>query len=346
MTLCIGWIRQKENTEELVFATDSTLTGGEKWNHGVKLFELPRKDCLICFAGETYRAYPLILNLITTIQHNPKLQDPNLDVQDVLYEIATIFSSLVNSIFNKPTGDTSQIGAEAKFLFGGWSWKESRFIIWKLFYSPDAKAFIYNEETTAENNLGKIAFLGDPEDDEKNIAQIAFERYKQELISANNFGGRLDMEPLKVLVAMSRDADIYEVDGAVQLGKVYKSGTSEFYGLMWPSVKGKPTFLGKQYAQHDKPDAKYFDPDSCELLLDGIPNKLQNIEAFAETEDYAFLKECYVQEDNFLKEVVSDKERDRLIAIFKQYSYDEFIKEAERNPAIEDQPKATIDEQS
>jgi hypothetical protein len=47
MTLCVAWIRQAGDNEELVFATDSTLTGGEKWNRGIKLFELPRKDCLV-----------------------------------------------------------------------------------------------------------------------------------------------------------------------------------------------------------------------------------------------------------------------------------------------------------
>ncbi len=38
MTLCIAWIRQeKEQNQELVFATDSMLTGGgETWKHGVK----------------------------------------------------------------------------------------------------------------------------------------------------------------------------------------------------------------------------------------------------------------------------------------------------------------------
>ena len=103
MTLCIAWIREITENEELVFATDSALTGGEKWNHGVKLFELPRRDCLLCFAGETYRAYPLILNLITTVKHNEKLQDPKLDVQDVLYSIVDIFTELVK-LFDRCQG--------------------------------------------------------------------------------------------------------------------------------------------------------------------------------------------------------------------------------------------------
>lgn len=72
MTLCIAWIRKVKEEPELVFATDSVLTGGEEWKHGIKLFELPRKDCLICFSGVTTRAYPLILNLINAIQNSKK----------------------------------------------------------------------------------------------------------------------------------------------------------------------------------------------------------------------------------------------------------------------------------
>jgi hypothetical protein len=172
MTLCIAWVRETGDTSELVFATDSTLTGGEKWNHGIKLFDLPRKDCFLCFAGETYRAYPLILNLISTIKHNDQLQDTKLDIKDVLFTIVDTFTELVNSIFNKPSGDTSYIGTEAKFLFGGWSWKEQVFRVWRLYYSADVKAFLYKDEITKENRLGKIAFLGDPETAEKTLRSL------------------------------------------------------------------------------------------------------------------------------------------------------------------------------
>ena len=76
MTLCTAHIRQVNDTEELVFATDSCLTGGEKWKHGIKLFELPRKDCLLCFAGDTFRAYPLVLNMVSSIHLDKYLQSP------------------------------------------------------------------------------------------------------------------------------------------------------------------------------------------------------------------------------------------------------------------------------
>lgn len=94
MTLCAAWIRQINNVEELVFATDSSLTGGEKWNQGVKLFELPRPDCLICFAGQTSRAYPLILNLISSIKLNRRLQSSRTDIEEVLSYLASLFTSM------------------------------------------------------------------------------------------------------------------------------------------------------------------------------------------------------------------------------------------------------------
>jgi len=40
MTLCIAHIRQVNDTEELVFATDSCLTGGEKWKHGINFIAI------------------------------------------------------------------------------------------------------------------------------------------------------------------------------------------------------------------------------------------------------------------------------------------------------------------
>lgn len=95
MTLCTAYIRQVNDTEELVFATDSCLTGGEKWKHGIKLFELPRKDCLLCFAGSTIRACPLVLNLISSIHLDSYLQSPASKLDEVLLYLSDLFSGLV-----------------------------------------------------------------------------------------------------------------------------------------------------------------------------------------------------------------------------------------------------------
>ncbi len=338
MTLCVAWIRNEKKSQELVFATDSTLTGGEKWNHGIKLFELPRKDCLICFAGETNRAYPLILNLISTLKHDEKLQDSRLDIQEVLNRVESTFTDLVKSIFDKPSGDSSYIGSEAKFIFGGWSWKQSRFRIWTLKYITEIESFVAKEETQEEERSRVCVFLGDPEGNidkgENDIASIAANKYQDLLTKKGKFDGKLDMEPLEVLVGMSRDRGIYYVDGALQIAKIYSSATNEFFGIKWPSEQGIYTFLGKKYETHTRPRVKYYDPDSCDITTDDVPKCLRNIEDFNNTEDYSFLVSCYSQESNYLKSDLTDDEREKLISIFHYHSYRVFIQNAEKEEQV------------
>jgi hypothetical protein len=158
MTLCTAWIRQTDGQEELIFATDSCLSGGERWHSGVKLFELPRKDCLICFAGETTRTYPLILNLISSIKFDEDLSNPHTDITDVLEYLTNLFTTLCNSIKGfEPQSFEDALG-DFEFMFGGWSWKENRFIVWKIKYNHEVKSFLPNKIN--EDNMF-FGFIGD-----------------------------------------------------------------------------------------------------------------------------------------------------------------------------------------
>ena len=93
MTLCAAWIREVDDTKELIFATDSCLGGGERWNRGIKLFELPRKDCLICFSGYTVRTYPLILSLINSLRYDKYASDTNYDIGELVYYITETYTA-------------------------------------------------------------------------------------------------------------------------------------------------------------------------------------------------------------------------------------------------------------
>ncbi|HXD34039.1 MAG TPA: hypothetical protein VN643_23175 [Pyrinomonadaceae bacterium] len=177
--------------------------------------------------------------------------------------------------------------------------------------------------------------IGDPEVEGNNIAQVADKSYRDLIHHLNREDDPLDMEPLTVLVQMCRDPTIREVDGAIQIGKVYKSGTVEFFGVMWQSAFGQPTFLGKRYEKHNKPRVRYFDPDTCQIIESEIPKSLVNVEDFNGTDDYGFLLSCYTEEGYFLKQVITEKERGRLVSIFRDYSYGIFIKAAESNVQLE-----------
>ncbi|ANI89792.1 hypothetical protein A9P82_11130 [Arachidicoccus ginsenosidimutans] len=323
MTLCVAYIRQAHETEELVFATDSCLTGGEKWKHGIKLFRVPKKNCLLCFAGSTARAYPLVLNLVSSIHLDKYLQSPESSLQDVLEYLSSLFTDLITKIISEiPEEDIHELRSGVQFLFGGWDWGNGRsgtFRVWKLYYSKDIEGFIFDELT----NNGKkrfYTFLGDPEE----IEGTAKEMYKKMLYDEDIQDDPIDMEPLKILRDISLNDDYREIDGSLQIGKVYKSNTSEFFGIYWPSSKGKPCFQGREYNELNKPLVRYFDPDNFEIFESDLPDKLNQITEEIYGNDFEFVRDCY-EETGHLKAGLPEKSKHTLRLIFKDIAYRMFI---------------------
>ena len=323
MTLCVAYIRQVNETEELVFATDSCLTGGEKWKHGIKLFRIPKRDCLLCFAGSTARAYPLVLNLVSSIHLDKYLQSPEASLQDVLEYLSGLFTDLITKIISEiPGEDIHELRSGVQFLFGGWDWSagaSGAFRVWKLYYSQDVGGFIFDELT----NNGKkrfYTFLGDPEE----IEGVAKEMYKKMLFDNDIQDDPIDMEPLMILRDISLEEEHRAIDGSLQIGKVYKSNKSEFFGIYWPSSKGKPCFQGREYNELNKPILRYFNPDNFEILESDLPDKLAEITEEIYGNDFEFIRDCY-EESGHLKTGLTEKSKHTLKLIFKDLAYRLFI---------------------
>ncbi len=314
MTLCVAWLREVDEEQELVFTTDSCLSGGERWNSGVKLFELPRKDCLICFAGETKRTYPLILNLITSIKFDEHLTNTHTDITEVLDYLTRLFTNLCNDITDYGTQQFKNVLGDFQFLFGGWSWKANAFKLWKLEYNHGAEAFIHDETNTSDM---LFTFIGDELDK-------ANESLDEELISNNNVPShRFDMEPLKVLVQMIRNFDYPSIDGAIQMARIHPPGSTEFLGVYWPSISGKKTFLGKDVSTENSPTVKFVDPDTGELVDEDLPEQLAPIEEALFGENVEFLSQCYPE--GYLKDGISKREKARIKEIVSRVAYAQFM---------------------
>ena len=314
MTLCVAWLREVNNEQELVFATDSCLSGGERWHSGVKLFELPRKDCLICFSGDTNRTYPLILNLITSIKFDGHLSNTYTDITEILDYLTQLFTNLCQSITDYGTQNFESVLGSFQFLFGGWSWKANAFKLWKLEYNHAAKAFIHDETNSDEMFY---TFIGD-------ALNKANESLNEELINNKKVTSRrFDMEPLKVLVQMIRNPDYSSIGGAVQLARIYPPGSTEFLGVYWPSINGKKTFLGKDVSTENNPAVKFADPDTGELVDDALPEQLTPIQETLYGENTEFLSQCYPE--GYLKKGISMREKSLIKEIISRVAYSQFI---------------------
>lgn len=322
MTLCTAWIRQTNDCEELVFATDSELRGGgEKWDKGIKLFELPNKDALLCFTGSTSRAYPLILNLISSITYEDLFFKKTYTLVDLKDHILDLFSTLIKSISDF-VDDKHTIRGEARFLFGGWDWEKGQFRIWYILYDANEEKFEANELTEDNQKTIFHVFIGEAKDID--VEEKANEDFTNLLIKEKKLHMKLDMEPLQILRKVALDSTILGVGGSLQIAKIYKSNKTEFFGTYWHSIKGKPCFQGREYSEKTKPSVRYFDPDTFEIIETELPVRLTNISTEIFGLDTGFINECYP--DGFLDSSVNEKQKQNLKLIFKEIALNQFMK--------------------
>lgn len=328
MTLCLAWVRHDRGNQELVFATDSCLGGGERWENGVKLFELPRRDCLICFSGYTLRTYPMILALMNAIRYDKHAANPNFDVNDFMVYVTTLFTEIIKQV--KVEGrsvtveDVLREDPGFNFMFGGWSWKENKFKLWKIEYSFEVHGFI---PLTDYDNL-IFTMIGDELD-------MAREMLENEIMTNRAvLRGSLDMEPLKILVQIIRDtsSQFDTISGPVQLAKIYPPGQIEFFGVYYPSAKnGKRTFLGRDVSQTNNPSVRFIDPDTGYISELEVPTSLKGISIELFGPDAGFIGSCYPEPENKLKDDLTAKDKELLKSILKDSTYKWWVKELEKS---------------
>jgi hypothetical protein len=204
----------------------------------------------------------------------------------------------------------------AKFIFGGWNWKSHLLEFWEIYYGMEEKKFLYSGYDS--RNPRACHMIGD------HLGE-AEELLMQELTNnGKRIQGSFDMEPFMVISRMTRVTDNYRsIDGALQVAKVYQSGTTEFFGVMWQSMSGRHTFLGRELNPYIKPQIRFIDPDSGTILDLELPKNISKLRVEQYGNETAFIQDCYPNGDQ--KPDLTEKEKEMLLAIFKDNSYKSFL---------------------
>lgn len=282
MTVSIAWVRTLSSCTELLFVSDSRLSGdGREFDYCPKILTFPRSDCAISFAGYTGNAYPLMQQLSLAIDASTPLRDRVMDIKMLKTHAIKIFNSMANSI---STNDKDQrYPTDVTFLFGGYSWIDKKFQIWKMEYSRKAKGFVaktainmlYNAtarkfflgtlETAMRSNsqsLGVICFAGDQAGNaEKRLLELLSSRLDSANIEKHR---KLSMEPFEVVRDMLRDAaKPHTIGGAPQIIKIYEHMNAQPIAIAWPSRSAGTVFLqGRPILGYENVDSWIIDPDT------------------------------------------------------------------------------------
>ncbi len=279
MTVAVAWIRTIRDCEELVFVTDSRLSGdGRNFDACPKIMTLPRTDCAIAFAGYTGHAFPMMEQLSLAIESYRPLQLGSLNLFSLKSHALKIFDSMSELIVSSPllssNGDT---GPEANFIFGGYSWIKKRFEIWTITYKASERRFVAhaaqwlchltdvhklvirrNRESPKATVIGKIAFAGDQAFEAKRL--LFAKLYPNTNSKVPN---KFDMEPFEVVRDMLRDPGHSEtIGGSPQIVKVYQYMKAGSLGLYWPDkASGVVHLQGRLCLGYERVDRWILDPD-------------------------------------------------------------------------------------
>lgn len=242
----------------MVFASDSRLRGGEAWDCCPKILILPRSDCAIAFAGQTWWAYPLMLQMAKAIELYPGSMQRRTEIKDVRRHSLQVFKQMLGLISDLPVGAAQPERPDTEFLFGGYSWRDASFRLWRLHFDPhlDRYTFAPTKIWLGQGEDQKmVAFAGDvaPEAAER-LRGLLRERGKQA-------SGGLDMEPFEVLRDMIRSQDFPTVGGAPQVAKIYRFMRTQDFGVHWPDRTGQVHVAGRPALPYEVFDAPVIDPD-------------------------------------------------------------------------------------
>ncbi len=264
MTLVVAWIRQLADRDELVVASDSRLSFGARWDCCPKIFPLRRNDSLLAFCGDTFFAYPILLQLEKSVPNYRKSLSREIDITALRSHFLKVIERMRDEVHGLPKGNHGVDSKNFKILFAGYSASEGAFKAWRLFFDPSIGRFHYRPLTFNKRRTKgtkPFVFIGDYH------LKATGALYK--LLNSRGMltSGPLDMEPLEVLISFIEDESYDCIAGPPQIATVSKPADVLPINVLWP--RDDPQYVahfGRPLLGYEISESPCYDLQSMELL--------------------------------------------------------------------------------
>jgi hypothetical protein len=269
MTIVVAWERRLGTYSEIVFCSDSRLTGGGNIDVCQKIFALPREDAAIGFCGSTLIAYPLIQQFSSYIRNYKKNVDRALDGSELPSRFCALTNNFIESYIDAV--DLSNELKETSFVLGYFSWRLNRPFIYRISYDSGHRKYVPvmsgfpKSVSNALYKSGQFALIGDLR---HKYIQIVYESTKNRRFT------RFDMEPFQALVSMLSDETYVNrknefrgvIGGAPQLLKLYPFLRAVDFAVYWPNKsQGRLYVNGRATFDYEKIHVPHLDASTLEL---------------------------------------------------------------------------------
>lgn len=310
MTIAVAWVRRITDCEELVFTTDSRLSGTAfDFDACPKVLALPRSDCAIAFAGETDHAYPMMHQVAAAFDAHAPLRRRSMDLAAAKTHALKVIDAMGAAIRPSPLVHghlDQQPSPGAEFLFGGYSWVRKEFLLWTIRYSSqegrhlaqparwigidtnNGRISLRKRNAPNFRSIGKIAIAGDQ-------APTAL-RMLADLIKTKDTEktlDKLDFEPFEVVRDMLRSTSkAHTIGGPPQVVKVYQYSDCVPLGVWWPDrAEGFAHLQGRKCFGYERTERFFLDPDTL------YSSRLTNVRSDERSPDRSDAKTTATEED-------------------------------------------------
>lgn len=214
MTLCIAWVRQANEKEEILMAADSCFSGGQRFLAAPKLFPTRRGDCAFACAGMTQYSFPIVEHILRAFDINQKLRDRASDITDVMHIIADIANKCLHEEIAPEYASLPGDGPGFSMIIAGYSWKKKKTVLRILSFDWSKMKM---EICKVPTILGfQCAVIGD-----KEVIGPCRGRIHHKLYADIQEGSTLNMQPLDILLDYISDTAYTTIGGYPQLLKIY-----------------------------------------------------------------------------------------------------------------------------
>lgn len=256
MTITLAWERRLPSYSEIIFCSDSRLSGGGNIDVCQKVFPLPREDGAIGFCGSTLIAYPIINQFMSYVRHHKQSFDRALDGSELPRRFATLANQFLQSYIDAV--DLRSELLETSFVMGCFSVRLGRPVIAHIRYDGGPRAYVAANPRFPRNRSTTLGRGGGF----KMIGDLSH-HYFDELSRVMDFSNaqHFDMEPFTALSNMLRNPLYTDrrgehrgpIGGAPQLLKVYPFFRTVEFGVQWPSqAQGRLYLNGRQVFDYEK----------------------------------------------------------------------------------------------
>jgi len=204
------------------------------------------------------------MQISTGIATYRRSNDRSLDICELRGRLLKILNSAVGTI-SSPHAELRKPDRLTQLLFGGYSWVQKQFRIWRFSYSRAEDQFFYTPAPAWCHGRAPVIFAGDWQRKARSRL-INLLRTRHRATPQGNVNFHFDWEPFEIVRDILREESgdhNSSVGGPPQVMKVYQHMNAKHIGVFWPNkAEGKITIAGRTILTYERPDCWVLDPDT------------------------------------------------------------------------------------